>query len=73
VRHSRRCAGTRAWTGSKFGAFLDSTLDRFGEAAILTGIAGFYVFNLLERVHEPARVLSDLERGLEPRTWAVVA
>jgi CDP-diacylglycerol--glycerol-3-phosphate 3-phosphatidyltransferase len=58
---------------SKFGAFLDSTLDRLGEAAILAGIAGFYIFNLVELAHDPARVLVDLERGLEPATWGRVA
>jgi CDP-diacylglycerol--glycerol-3-phosphate 3-phosphatidyltransferase len=57
---------------SKFGAFLDSTLDRLSEAAILIGIAGFYLVNLLELAHDPSRVLAQLERGLEPRTWAVV-
>ena len=58
---------------SKFGAFLDSTLDRLAEAATLTGIAGFYIVNLLELAHDPSRVLAEIERGLEPRTWAVVA
>ncbi len=57
---------------SKFGAFLDSTLDRLSEAAILLGIAGFYLVNLLELAHDPSRMLAQLERGLEPRTWAVV-
>jgi len=57
---------------SPFGAFLDSTLDRLGEAAVLAGIAGFYLYNLLELAHDPSRVLAELERGLEPRTWAVV-
>ncbi|HYM82040.1 MAG TPA: CDP-alcohol phosphatidyltransferase family protein [Candidatus Limnocylindria bacterium] len=65
---ARRRAGP-----SRFGAFLDSTLDRFGEALILVGIAGFYLVNLLERVMDPARTLADLQRGLEPRTWAVMA
>ena len=68
--------GEMARTGnsvSVFGAFLDSTLDRLSEALVLTGIAGFYVVNLLELAHDPARVLADLARGLEPRTWAVVA
>ena len=58
---------------STFGAFLDSLLDRLAEAVTLTGIAGFYIVNLLELAHDPARVLAELERGLEPRTWAVVA
>jgi len=58
---------------SKFGAFLDSTLDRLGEAAILTGIAAFYLVHLLELLHDPAMVLSEVERGLEPVVWARVA
>jgi CDP-diacylglycerol--glycerol-3-phosphate 3-phosphatidyltransferase len=57
----------------KFGAFLDSTLDRLAEAAILIGIAGFYLANLLELVLDPERALAEISRGLEPRTWAVVA
>jgi CDP-diacylglycerol--glycerol-3-phosphate 3-phosphatidyltransferase len=59
-------------TVSKFGAFLDSTLDRLGEAAIFAGLAGFYVFSLLDRVRDPAWVLAEIERGQDPRTWAVV-
>src|SRR4051812_47347143 len=35
---------------STFGAFLDSTLDRFAEAAVLLGIMGFYLRNLLALV-----------------------
>ena len=58
---------------STFGAFLDSTLDRFSEAIVLVGIAGFYVVNLVDLVRDPARVLEELGRGLEPRTWAVVS
>jgi CDP-diacylglycerol--glycerol-3-phosphate 3-phosphatidyltransferase len=63
----------RAGGGSTFGAFLDSTLDRMAEAAVLVGIAGFYVVNLLELVMNPARVLEELSRGLEPRTWGILA
>lgn len=58
---------------SRFGAFLDSTLDRLSEAAVLVGITGYYLVNLLELVTDPARVLQELGRGLEPRTWAVLA
>ncbi len=58
---------------SRFGAFLDSTLDRLSEGVVLAGIAGFYIVNLVDLARDPARVLSDLSRGLEPRTWAVVA
>jgi CDP-diacylglycerol--glycerol-3-phosphate 3-phosphatidyltransferase len=57
---------------STFGAFLDSTLDRIAEGAVLIGIAGFYLANLVELAHSPSRVLEELSRGLEPRTWAVV-
>jgi len=58
---------------SRFGAFLDSTLDRFAEAFVLIGIAGFYLVNLVDLVHDPARVMSEVSRGLEPRTWAVLS
>ncbi len=58
---------------SAFGAFLDSTLDRIADGAVLLGIAGFYIANLVELAHSPSRVLLELSRGLEPRTWAVVA
>jgi CDP-diacylglycerol--glycerol-3-phosphate 3-phosphatidyltransferase len=58
---------------SAFGAFLDSTLDRIAEGSVLIGIAGFYVAHLVEIAGLPGAVLSDLSRGLEPRTWAVVS
>lgn len=58
---------------SPFGAFLDSTLDRIAEGVVLIGIAGFYVANLVDLAHDPARMLDELSRGLEPRTWAVAA
>lgn len=45
---------------SRFGAFLDSTLDRLAEAAILVGIAGFYI------AHPEV-----LATGPEPGSWAV--
>jgi CDP-diacylglycerol--glycerol-3-phosphate 3-phosphatidyltransferase len=57
---------------SKFGAFLDSTLDRLAEAAILVGIAWFYLFNLVEMAIDPQRVYANLQRGLEPVTWAAI-
>jgi len=60
-------------TVSRFGAFLDSTLDRFADAFLLLGIAGFYVANLVQLTTDPVRVLEEIERGLEPRTWALVA
>jgi len=58
---------------SRFGAFLDSTLDRLAEAMVLVGISGFYVVSLLDRVHDPSKVLEDLSRGLEPRTYVLLA
>jgi len=59
---------------STFGAFLDSTLDRLGEAIVLTGIAGFYVFHLVQLVADPSQVQAELDRGLEsPRTWFFAA
>ena len=58
---------------SRFGAFLDSTLDRFAEGVVLMGLAGFYLFHLVDLVHDPNRVFEELGRGLEPRTWAVVS
>ena len=58
---------------SKFGAFLDSTLDRLAEALVLLGISGFYLFNLLELVHDPSRVIDELSRGLEPRTYFLLS
>jgi CDP-diacylglycerol--glycerol-3-phosphate 3-phosphatidyltransferase len=58
---------------TKFGAFLDSTLDRLAEAAILLGIAWFYLFNLVDMVIDPQRVLNNLQRGLEPVTWGAIA
>jgi CDP-diacylglycerol--glycerol-3-phosphate 3-phosphatidyltransferase len=58
---------------SVFGAFLDSTLDRLADALVLAGLAGFYLFHLLDLAHDPARVLAELARGLEPRTWAILS
>jgi CDP-diacylglycerol--glycerol-3-phosphate 3-phosphatidyltransferase len=58
---------------SRFGAFIDSTLDRLGEGVILTGLAGFYISGLVRLALDPALVIAQIERGLEPRTWAAVA
>lgn len=58
---------------SPFGAFLDSTLDRLAEAAVLLGIAGFYLVHLVDLVMDPSKTVAELTRGLEPRTWAVVS
>lgn len=58
---------------SVFGAFLDSTLDRLADALVLAGLAGFYLSHLLELAVDPPRVLAELTRGLEPRTWAILS
>lgn len=58
---------------TRFGAFLDSTLDRAAEGAVLIGLSGFYFMHLLDLAHDPAQVLEEVSRGLEPRTWAVLA
>ena len=58
---------------SKFGAFFDSTLDRIAEAGMLVGITWFYLFNLVDMVVDPERVVANLQHGLEPVTWAVIA
>jgi CDP-diacylglycerol--glycerol-3-phosphate 3-phosphatidyltransferase len=63
----------RAGRVSRFGAFLDSVLDRFSEGAVLTGLAGFYISGLVELVLDPGLAAAQISRGLEPRTWAAVA
>ncbi len=63
----------RHGTMSRFGAFLDSYLDRLSEALVLTGIAAFYVRNLFGLVLDPVKVLQQLEIGLSPETWAVMS
>jgi CDP-diacylglycerol---glycerol-3-phosphate 3-phosphatidyltransferase len=71
---------------SRFGAFLDSTLDRFSEAFVLWGVAGFYVTNLMgswkklaalvEQVAvgevDPALAIVIMRRLVEPVTWVGV-
>jgi CDP-diacylglycerol--glycerol-3-phosphate 3-phosphatidyltransferase len=52
---------------SRFGAFLDSTLDRLGEGSILAGIAGFYLSGLVAAATDPAGVAA------EPRLLALAA
>ena len=63
----------RAGVKSIFGAFLDSTLDRLAEAAVLVGIAGFYIRNLFALVLEPELALRQISQQLEPVTWGVLA
>ncbi len=63
----------RSGRPTRFGAFLDSTLDRVAEAALFVGIAWFYVFNLVDMASNPQRVIVNLQNGLEPVTWAAIA
>jgi phosphatidylglycerophosphate synthase len=58
---------------SRFGAFLDSTLDRLSEALVLLGILGFYLRNLYALVLHPEQALLQISSGLDPRVWAVMA
>jgi len=58
---------------TRFGAFFDSTLDRLADAAVLCGLAGFYMVHLLDLVLDPAMAVEEIGRGLEPRTWVAVA
>jgi CDP-diacylglycerol--glycerol-3-phosphate 3-phosphatidyltransferase len=63
----------RSGIRSRFGAFLDSTLDRLSDGMVLAGIAGFYLAHLTGLVLEPSQAMVEISRGLEPRTWAVVS
>jgi len=63
----------RSGRRSRFGAFLDSTLDRLSDGLVLAGIAGFYVVHLYELVLDPPAAAAEITRGLDPRVWAVVA
>jgi len=58
---------------TRFGAFLDSTLDRIAEAALLVGIAWYYMAQLVDMSANPSRVLANLQHGLEPVTFLVIA
>jgi CDP-diacylglycerol--glycerol-3-phosphate 3-phosphatidyltransferase len=58
---------------TRFGAFFDSTLDRVAEGAVLIGVAGYYVSNLLDLVFEPQKAVEQISGGLLPPTWAVMA
>ena len=63
----------RSAVTSRFGAFLDSTLDRLAEAAVLAGVAGFYVRHLLALVFQPAEAMAQMAADLEPAAWATMA
>jgi CDP-diacylglycerol--glycerol-3-phosphate 3-phosphatidyltransferase len=58
---------------SRFGAFLDSTLDRVAEAAALLGIAGFALRNLFALVLSPVEALQQIGAGLDPIAWPMLA
>ena len=58
---------------TRFGAFLDSTLDRVAEAALFVGISWYYTAQLVDMAVNPNRVLTNLQHGLEPVTFAVIA
>ena len=58
---------------TRFGAFFDSTLDRLADAALLLGFAGYYMIGLADMAMNPERVLANLQRGLEPITFAMIA
>jgi phosphatidylglycerophosphate synthase len=57
---------------SRFGAFLDSTLDRLSESAALIGIAGFGVRNLETLALEPERAVVEIQGGLFPVAWVML-
>lgn len=63
----------RAGAESRFGAFLDSTLDRVAEAALFVGIAWYYMAQLVDMTVNPDRVMANLRNGLEPVTFAYIA
>jgi len=58
---------------TRFGAFLDSTLDRIAEAALFVGIAWYYMAQLVDMTVNPGRVMANLEHNLYPITFAFIA
>jgi len=58
---------------TRFGAFLDSTLDRIAEAALFVGIAWYYMAQLVDMTVNPSRVMANLEHNLYPITFAFIA
>jgi len=58
---------------TRFGAFLDSTLDRVAEAALFVGLAAYYMLQLVDMASDPQRVVANLQHGLEPITFAMIA
>ena len=63
----------RAGKATRFGAFLDSTLDRIAEAALFVGLAWYYMAQLVDMAVNPNRVIANLQHGLEPVTFLVIA
>ena len=63
----------RSGTRSRFGAFLDSTLDRLSDGLVLTGIAGYYIIHLWALVLDPPAAVAEVTHGLEPIVWVNVA
>jgi CDP-diacylglycerol--glycerol-3-phosphate 3-phosphatidyltransferase len=72
---------------TRFGAFLDSTLDRLSEAVVLIGIAAFYASNLLGiyekasamvgqvsagEIEGPIAVILLKQQPMDPRAWVVM-
>lgn len=57
---------------SRYGAFLDSTLDRFSEAFVLWGVAGFYVTNLMGSWRKLAALVEQAAMGEVDPALAVV-
>ena len=62
----------RSRVTSRFGAFLDSTLDRLSESAALIGIAGFGVRNLETLALEPEAAVRQIQAGLDPVAWVML-
>ena len=58
---------------TRFGAFLDSTLDRIAEAALFVGIAWYYMAQLVDMTVNPGRVIANVQHNLYPITFAVTA
>ncbi len=57
---------------TRFGAFLDSTLDRLAEALVLIGIAGRYVSNLCALVNDPKLWAYELAADRPGEVWVMV-
>jgi CDP-diacylglycerol--glycerol-3-phosphate 3-phosphatidyltransferase len=59
---------------TRFGAFLDSTLDRVAEAALFVGLAFYYSAQLVDMTVNPSRVIRNFQQdNLEPVTFLAIA